>query len=116
MKVRGVFAPVVVSLVLSACSTTGVAVTDTQAQQFTVGSSTISDVEAKLGTPTGSSTNSDGTTIISYKQDKNHADPMAYVPIAGMFSYGSRTDTREVVFTFSRAGVLTSYHADNSTS
>ena len=101
---------------LSGCSTTGVQVSDAQAQQFTVGRSTIADVEAKLGNPTGSSSNSDGTRVISYKQNKNQSDPLAFVPIAGAFSYGSKTNTHEVIFIFNRNGTLMSYHTDDRTS
>jgi len=105
----------IVLLALGACSTTGVQVSAAQAQQFTVGQSTVSQVEAKLGQPTGSTTNSDGTQTITYTQENNQADPMAYVPVAGMFSYGSKTNVHAVSFLFNRYGVLQSYRTDNRT-
>ena len=116
MKCGNIIAAVAILIAVSACSTTGVQVSDAQAQQFVVGQSTLSDVEARLGSPTGSSTNSDGTRVISYKLEKNQSDPLAFVPIAGVFSHGSTTNTHEVVFMFDRAGRLMSYHTDDRTS
>jgi hypothetical protein len=108
------FAILLAFLALSCCSTTGVEVSDNQAKQFVIGQSTISEVEAKLGAPTSNTTDSDGTETISYKISHNHYDPMAYVPILGAFSYGSKSDVHQVNFVFAPSGVLQSYNTNDT--
>jgi hypothetical protein len=97
------FAILLAFLALSCCSTTGVEVSDNQAKQFVIGQSTISEVE-----------DSDGTETISYKISHNHYDPMAYVPIVGVFSYGSKSDFHQVNFVFAPSGVLQSYNTNDT--
>jgi hypothetical protein len=106
---------VVLLFVLTACSTTGVQVSTDQAKQFVIGQSTLTEVEGKLGQPTSTIANSDGSQTVSYKISHNHYDPLAYVPIAGMFSYGSKSDVHQVNFVFSPAGVLQSYNTVDTT-
>ena len=80
----------------------------TQASHFVVGRTTAAEVEAKLGSPTGDQTSSDGTRTLGYRGEHNRSDPLAFVPIVGVFSYGSKTRVHEVDFTFSADQVLRS--------
>ncbi len=100
-------------LFLGACSSTGVDVSTAQASEFVVGRTTAADVEAKLGPPTGDQTNSEGTRTLSYRGEHNRSDPLAFVPIAGVFSYGSKTRVHQVDFVFGADQVLRSTRVDD---
>ena len=100
-------------LLLGACSSTGVDVSTAQTTQFVVGRTTVTEVEAKLGPPTGDQTSSDGTRTLSYRGEHNRSDPLAFVPIAGVFSYGSKTRVHEVDFLFGADQVLHSTRVDD---
>ena len=100
-------------LLLGACSSTGVDVSTVQASQFVVGRTTAAEVEAKLGPPTGDQTSSDGTRTLSYRGEHNRSDPLAFVPIAGVFSYGSKTRVHQVDFVFGVDQVLRSTRIDD---
>jgi hypothetical protein len=98
------------ALILCSCDyTSGTNVTADQAKQFTVGKSTIADVEGKLGQPTKTTTNSDGTQTVEYQYNTTHQDGMNYVPVVGMFSQKVEQSYNTTDFVFSRSGLLQSF-------
>jgi hypothetical protein len=99
-----------VPILLGACTyTSGTNVTADQAKQFAVGQATINDVEAKLGQPTNSQTNSDGTQTLLYEYSYTHQDAMNYLPIVGLVHNQVEQSSNKTTFIFSPAGVLQSY-------
>ena len=95
---------------LSGCDyTSGTKVTSDQAQQFTVGVSTLPEVEAKLGQPTETTTNSDGTQTAVYQFNDTHWGAMNYVPLVGSLHSHVDQTSNKTIFIFSQTGLLQSY-------
>ncbi len=95
---------------LSACTyTSGTNVSADQAKQFVVGQSTIADVESKLGQPSNSLTNSDGTKTLDYQYNYTHQDATNYIPIYGLLQSHVEQTQNKATFVFSSGGVLQSY-------
>jgi hypothetical protein len=102
----------ITTILLSGCTyTSGTNVSADQAKQFVVGQSTVSDVEAKLGAPSNSQTNSDGTQTLLYRYDYTHQDATNYVPFYGMVHQQVEQKENKTTFVFSPSGVLQSYSA-----
>jgi hypothetical protein len=100
------------ALTLSACTyTSGKNVSADQARQFVVGQSTLTDVESKLGQPTNSRTNSDGTETLQYQYDYTHQDATNYIPIYGLLQAHVEQASNRTSFVFTPAGILQSYSA-----
>lgn len=76
------------------------------------GSSTVGDVEARLGPPSHAKTNSDDTTSLVYDYTHLRTNAMTYVPIANMFAGKTEVNQASTIFLFSQAGTLKSYSAD----
>ena len=107
----------IAAIALSACTyTSGTQVTADQAKQFVVGQSTIADVEAKLGQPTNSLTNSDGTQTLQYVYDYTHQDATNYIPIYGLVKTHVEQASNRTSFVFSSNGVLQSYASGTGSS
>ena len=100
-------------LLLGACSSTGVDVSSAQTSQFVVGRTTLPEVEAKLGPPTGDQTGSNGLRTLAYRGEHNKSDPVAFLPIASFFSYGSKTRVHEVDLVFGPDQILRSTRIDD---
>jgi hypothetical protein len=101
------FPLIVCAMLLAGCAaSTGKKISDADIQSFTVGKSTITDVEAKLGPPSTTTTTQDGTQSISYIYARSKARPETFIPVAGMFIGGSDTESSFAAFVF-KNGVLT---------
>ncbi len=101
---------VAAGVVLCGCTyTSGTNVSADQAKQFVVGQSTIGDVETKLGQPSNSQTNSDGTQTLQYIYNYTHQDAMNYVPIIGLLHSNVEQSENKTTFIFTSGGVLQSY-------
>ena len=102
---------------LSACNySSGTNVTSDQAKQFTVGVSTLSQVEARLGQPTETTTNSDGSQTVTYQFNNTHQDALNYVPVVGLLHSHVEQTSNKTTFIFSQTGTLQSYSAGSSSS
>lgn len=92
---------------LAGCAATGVKVTEQQAEQFKVGSSTYSDVVTGLGPPTSTTMASNGTRIAMYTYASMRSQPQNFIPYIGPLVAGYDNQSSAVTFTFNQAGVLT---------
>jgi hypothetical protein len=93
-------------LLLSACATAGVKVSDEQATSFIIGQSTYSDVTARLGRPTMETITSDGTRTVSYSFVSTQARPESFIPYVGLLVGGADSETKLVMFRFNGSGKL----------
>ena len=100
---------VTLALTLSACATVGRKVTQQQLSEFTEGKTTYQEVINKLGKPTNSTVNSDGTRLITYSYVQSQMTKESYIPIVGGFLRGSETESTYAMLQFDKHGVLTQY-------
>lgn len=61
---------------------------------------------AKLGKPQATSTNSDGTEVLTYVSMKSRVKAATFIPVVGMFAGGATASTAAIVFTFGPDGLL----------
>jgi hypothetical protein len=107
-------AAVLVALLLSACASTGVKVSEQDAQSFVVGKSTYGDVIAKLGDPTTTTLNSDGTRVAAYNYSAMQERPESFVPYIGGLIGGADMKSNSVTFTFDKKNVLLAMSSSQS--
>jgi hypothetical protein len=89
---------------LAGCATSGVKVSEQQAESFKVGTSTYNAVIATLGQPTATTMNTDGTRIAAYSYASIRSQPQKFIPDLGPLVAGS---SGFVTFAFDERGVLT---------
>src|SRR5690606_14654630 len=76
------------ALMLTACASSGVRVTDEQMSQFKEGQTTQQDVITALGQPTTTMRNADGTTVLMYTYAEARTRGSTFIPIVGAFVGG----------------------------
>jgi hypothetical protein len=103
------------AILLASCATSGRQISEAEIKSFTVGKSTMSDVEARLGPPTTTLTADDGTQTLSYVYAHSQARPESFIPIAGAFVGGVDSQSSSVSFNF-KNGILTSRNQTQSNS
>jgi outer membrane protein assembly factor BamE (lipoprotein component of BamABCDE complex) len=96
------------SLLLNGCAASGVQVKEEQLAAFEKGKTTLQDVVATLGTPTGKTLMPDGSRMISYTYAQAQARPATFIPIVGAFVGGIDARSNSVVLTFDQRGILKS--------
>jgi hypothetical protein len=94
------------ALLVAGCASSGVKVTEEQAQSFQVGRSTYGEVIAALGEPTTVSTSSNGNRIAVYSYAAVSSRPQNFIPYIGPLVAGYDTRASAVTFTFDQRGVL----------
>ena len=95
-------------LVLAGCVSVGTKVDPATVSTFQPGVTTISDAEAKLGTPNQVTHDSDGKTVVVYMYVKSHASGASYIPIVGIFAGKSIADNVSTTLVFDKAGKFVS--------
>lgn len=105
---------VLVALLLSACASSGVRVTDDQMSQFKEGQTTKQDVITALGQPTTTMRNADGTTVLMYTYAEARTRGSTFIPIVGAFVGGVDTRSNNVMLTFDQQGVLKTTSSSSS--
>lgn len=101
-------------LVLAACASSGTQVKDSALTQFQKGVTTDTDVVKALGPPTATTTNSDGTRVISYVGTQARAKASSFIPIVGLFKGGATGQTNVVTFRFGPDHKLIDYSSTQS--
>lgn len=94
------------SVCLAGCASTGVHVSEEQAQAFQVGRSTYADVVAALGEPTTSTVAANGTRVIVYSYSAVQSRPQNFIPYIGPLVAGYDTKSSAVTLMFDARGVL----------
>jgi hypothetical protein len=114
-RVLVVLSALVLMLVpLAGCASTGVHVTDAQAQSFKIGHATYDDVVRELRPPTSSTLNSDGTRIATYSYSAYATRPETFFPYIGGLIGGADTSSSAVNFAFDRNSILRSVSSSQS--
>jgi hypothetical protein len=99
------------ALVVAGCASSGVQVTEQQAQSFKVGKSTYTDVVTGLGDPTTTTVDSFGNRVATYSYTAVASRIQNYIPYIGPYISGSDTKTSSVQFTFNQTGLLTAMNS-----
>lgn len=102
------------ALLLAGCVSAGTQVSERQAGQFQKGVTTEQQVVAKLGQPTTTTLNADGTRVDTYTFTRATPNAVDFVPIVGLFAGGAHGRTTNVSFNFNKGGVLTGYKSSSS--
>lgn len=102
------------ALMLTACASSGVRVTDEQMAQFHEGQTTKQEVIAALGQPTTTMRNADGTTMLMYTYAEARTRGSTFIPIVGAFVGGVDTRSNNVMLTFDQQGVLKTTSSSSS--
>ena len=96
--------------ILAACTVhNGHELTDAQVNQFVTGRSTIADVQTRLGAPSSSTSNSDGTRTLEYQWGTDTASGQNYIPIVGPFISRSNYSGATATYVFGPDGTLRSF-------
>lgn len=109
---------IAVSLVaLSACTTVGTQVEQSQVDQFQRGVTTPVDVQARLGAPQETGHKDNGDTTLSYVYVKGTPKAATFIPVVGIFAGGTDMHQTRVTFEFDPSGhLLTVESAQGDTS
>jgi hypothetical protein len=99
---------------LVGCASSGVKVSEQQAESFKVGSSTYADVVAALGEPTSNTVASNGTRTAMYTYASIRSQPQNFIPYLGPLVAGYDNQSSVVTFAFDQRGVLTSSSSTQS--
>ncbi|MBP6013481.1 MAG: hypothetical protein KBA31_14745 [Alphaproteobacteria bacterium] len=102
------------ALAISGCTSTGVQVDESALTSFEKGTTTISDVIARLGKPTSNILLNTGQRIIGYTYIQAQARPESFIPIIGPLVGGADSHFSNVSLTFDQNGVLQSYASTQS--
>jgi hypothetical protein len=101
---------------LTACMSMGTKVETKDLTGFTKGKTTYSEVVNRLGTPTQSTVNSDGTKTAIYFYTEAQAKAATFIPIVGMFAGGADSENTTVTLTFDQHSVLSNYSSSTGQS
>jgi outer membrane protein assembly factor BamE (lipoprotein component of BamABCDE complex) len=92
---RGTVALLTISaLGLAGCASSGVKADPNVVSSFQPGVTTLADAEARLGAPSQSTHNSDGTTTLDYIFGSSKMSASTFIPVAGAFVGHSDTQTQ----------------------
>lgn len=96
----------ILSLMLSACASTGIKVDQSKLAELHKGETTYSEAIQKLGKPTQTIMPGDDTKTIMYVYSSAQARPETFIPIAGAFVGGMDTETSVVSLRFDKEDIL----------
>ncbi|MFZ0425092.1 MAG: hypothetical protein WAL80_19615 [Xanthobacteraceae bacterium] len=92
---------------LLGCASSGVKVSEQQAESFKVGVSTYADVVSALGDPTTTTIDSKGIRTAAYTYSSVRSQAQNFIPYIGGLVAGYDTQASAVTFTFDQRGILT---------
>ena len=99
-----------VLVVLSSCTSTGTKIDQERLSAFVKGKTTYSEVIQQLGKPDQSTTNDDGTIIITYTYKLSAAKGASLIPFVGGFiEGGAGAEESAVTMRFNNKSVLVGY-------
>lgn len=77
--------------------------------RFTVGTSTVGDVESVYGQPTTESALSTGERVLVYATTHARVKATTFIPVVGLFAGGAKVSAQSISFVFDKDGKLKSY-------
>lgn len=107
MRLAVVLCASTIAIAIAGCASSGVKVSEQQAESFKVGSSTYSDVVAALGAPTATMVAANGARTASYDYSSMRSQPQNFIPYIGPLVAGYDNQSSSVTFNFDPRGVLT---------
>lgn len=105
---------IVAAIYLVGCAATGVEVKEESLADLKKGETTIQEVVAKIGNPTTSTLNMDGSRTIMYVYASSTTRPETFIPYVGAFVGGADTKSNVVSLMFDKDGVLQNYTSSAS--
>jgi len=96
---------------LTACMSYGTKVDQDKVSQFVKGKTTYNEVIQRIGKPTNSTINADGTKTLTYSYMQHQMNPISFIPIVGLFARGGETEDTTVLLYFDSNSILTNYSA-----
>lgn len=99
----------IILLATAGCVSSGVKVEKSNLAGFQKGKTTYAEVVEKLGTPTQTYVNDDGSQTAVYSYFSAQPRPESYIPYVGAFVAGADVESTSVVLMFDRRQVLTRY-------
>lgn len=72
-------------VLIAGCATSGVKIDPNAVNSFKPGVTTLADAEARLGQPSQTTHNSDGTTTLDYIFGSSKVSASTFIPFAGAF-------------------------------
>jgi len=96
---------------LMSCVSSGKKVNQEEVTQFKKGETTYTEVVSKLGEPTQSTVNSDGSRRIMYTYYQMQQSALNFVPLVGGLFGGGESESSNVIMTFNEDSILTNYSA-----
>jgi outer membrane protein assembly factor BamE (lipoprotein component of BamABCDE complex) len=99
---------------LAACATVGRELSDEDIQSIKPGA-TQQEVVTKLGAPSQRTVMTTGETILTYTWAHSQVRAATFIPIVGLFAGGQDTQSKVIMFHFSKDGLLTDTSSSNST-
>lgn len=106
MRTIFALAAVATAVALVGCASSGVQVTEQQAQTFQVGKSTYPEVVSVLGEPTSVTSSTNGNRVAVYSYSAVASRPQNFIPYIGPLVAGYDTKSSAVTFVFDPKGVL----------
>ena len=89
----------------------GTKVDQDKVSQFVKGKTTYNEVIQRIGKPTNSTINADGTKTLTYSYMQHQMNPISFIPIVGLFARGGETEDTTVLLYFDSNSILTNYSA-----
>lgn len=105
---------IALTILIGGCMSMGTQVKQDQLNGFAKGSTTYSDVTARLGQPNTVSTKSNGTRIALYTYVHSQARPETFIPIVGAFVGGADSKVNSAEFIFGQDDKLLEYSLSES--
>lgn len=99
----------IATLMLTACASYGTKVDTNQVAGFVKGKTSYNEVIDKLGKPSQTAVNSDGTKTISYVHVEYSTKAATFIPFVGIFAGGADTKNNTAELSFDSNNLLTNY-------
>lgn len=103
----------IVTIVLTACTTMGTKIDPNALASFTKGKTTCSEVITVLSEPNQSTVNANGENILIYSYSKTRMNPATIIPLAGLFVTPADTKNSTVILNFDKNSILSDYSLSN---
>ncbi len=92
------------ALALAGCATSGTKIDPNVVNSFKPGVTTLADAEARLGQPSQTTHNSDGTTTLAYIFGSSKVSGSTFIPFAGAFVGHTDSQSQYTELVFDKGG------------
>ncbi|SFN90574.1 Outer membrane protein assembly factor BamE, lipoprotein component of the BamABCDE complex [Formivibrio citricus] len=104
------------SVAMTGCgSSSGVKVEEGDTAFIQKGKTTKAQVLAKLGEPTSRAKDSTGKETLRWDHTQTKVDPKSYIPVAGFFIGGGKSENKSLAVIFDKRGIVQDYEYTGGT-